>query len=83
MVVLNARNTKELAEYKGKLKGAVILRGAPAKVAPVGERVSDPFAAMAGGGPRGNRLNNAFRGNAKAPWSASERRRMPPKAKML
>ncbi len=38
VVVLKARNTAELAAYKGKLKNAIILRGTPANVAPVTER---------------------------------------------
>ena len=32
IVVVNAKNTAELAEYKGKLKGAVVLLGAPSRV---------------------------------------------------
>jgi hypothetical protein len=35
VVILTARSTKELAEYKGKLKGAIVLRGAPAEVRPI------------------------------------------------
>jgi hypothetical protein len=38
VVVLKARNSTELAAYKGKLKGAIVLRGAPANVRPVSER---------------------------------------------
>ncbi|HEY7153854.1 MAG TPA: M20/M25/M40 family metallo-hydrolase [Gemmataceae bacterium] len=37
VVVLKARNAAELAPYKGKLKNAVILRGAPAVIRPVTE----------------------------------------------
>src|SRR5262245_21554044 len=35
VVILTARNKTDLEKYKGKLQGAVILRGEPAKVAPV------------------------------------------------
>jgi hypothetical protein len=42
VVVLKARNSAELAAYKGKLKNAIILRGAPSNVGPVTER-SFPF----------------------------------------
>lgn len=35
VVVLKARNTAELAPYKGKLKNAIVLRGEPAKILPV------------------------------------------------
>lgn len=35
VVVLKARTKAELAEYKGKLKGAIVLRGEPATIAPV------------------------------------------------
>jgi carboxypeptidase Q len=37
VVVLNARNAEELAKYKGKLKNAIVLRGQPATLPPVGE----------------------------------------------
>ncbi|MGH7225650.1 MAG: M20/M25/M40 family metallo-hydrolase, partial [Gemmataceae bacterium] len=40
VVVLKARNSAELAAYKGKLKNAVILRGAPAVIRPITERGS-------------------------------------------
>lgn len=42
VVVLNARTTADLAAYKGKLKNAIILRGAPQTVRPVTENF-DPF----------------------------------------
>ena len=35
VVILNARSTKDLAQYKGKLKNAIILRGPPAEVRPI------------------------------------------------
>lgn len=38
VVVLKARSAAELAAYKGKLKNAVVLRGAPATIRPVAER---------------------------------------------
>jgi hypothetical protein len=37
VVVLKARNAAELAPYKGKLKNAIVLRGAPAVIRPVTE----------------------------------------------
>ena len=40
VVVLKARNSADLAPYKGKLKNAVILRGAPAVIRPITERGS-------------------------------------------
>jgi len=38
VVILKATNSKELAAYKGKLKNAIIMRGAPSRVIPVGEK---------------------------------------------
>jgi len=35
VVVMTAKNSKELAAYKGKLNGAVVLRGAPSNVRPI------------------------------------------------
>jgi carboxypeptidase Q len=35
VVVVTARNTKDLDKYKGKLKGAVVLQGPPANVRPI------------------------------------------------
>ena len=35
VVVMTAKNSKELATYKGKLKGAVVLQGPPADVRPI------------------------------------------------
>ena len=40
VVILNAKTSKDLAAYKGKLKGAIVLRGAPANVRPI-EDLSD------------------------------------------
>jgi hypothetical protein len=37
VVVLDAHTADELAKFKGKLKGAVVLQGAPAKLRPLGE----------------------------------------------
>jgi hypothetical protein len=44
VVILNAKNSKELMQYRGKLKDAVILRGAPAVVRPVNEPLPAPGA---------------------------------------
>jgi carboxypeptidase Q len=38
VVVIKAQNAKELEQYKGKLKNAVVLRGEPARIAPVTEK---------------------------------------------
>jgi hypothetical protein len=35
VVVIKARNATELAQYKGKLKNAIVLRGEPARVRPI------------------------------------------------
>lgn len=37
VIVLKARNAADLAQYKGKLKNAVILRGEPTRIGPVTE----------------------------------------------
>ncbi len=37
VVVIEAKNSKELQAYKGKLKNAIILRGAPSRIAPLSE----------------------------------------------
>jgi hypothetical protein len=43
VVVMNAKTSKELAAYKGKLKGAVVLRGPPATVRPITDPGGFPF----------------------------------------
>lgn len=48
VVILDARTKADLEKYKGKLKDAVILRGAPARVAPITDLAYGP----GGGGPR-------------------------------
>jgi hypothetical protein len=50
VVVVKARNSKELAEYKGKLKNAIVLRGAPATIRPITDTSYFP-----GGGRPGQR----------------------------
>jgi carboxypeptidase Q len=57
VVVLNARNSAELATYKGKLKGAIVLRGAPAQVRPVADTGRPPERNTSGG--RGGRSTSA------------------------
>jgi hypothetical protein len=49
VVILTARSKADLEKYKGKLKNAIILRGEPAKVAPVTDLSYGP------GQPRGGR----------------------------
>jgi carboxypeptidase Q len=58
VVVINARTKADLEKYKGKLKGAVILRGEPQKIAPITD-LSYPI----GGGPR--KKDNAKDGEKK------------------
>jgi hypothetical protein len=38
VVIVKARNSAELAPYKGKLKNAIVLRGEPARIRPVTEK---------------------------------------------
>jgi hypothetical protein len=53
VVVIKARNATELAQYKGKLKNAIVLRGEPARVRPI----TDTSMPIPGdrGGPGGRR----------------------------
>jgi type 1 glutamine amidotransferase len=61
VVYINARTPEELKKYEGKLKGAIVLRGAPSQVRPITdmtfslggppERPSQPPAAPAGTPP--------------------------------
>jgi hypothetical protein len=37
VVIITARNSKDLAAYKGKLKNAIVLRGPPANVRPISD----------------------------------------------
>jgi carboxypeptidase Q len=41
VVVVTARSTKDLEQYKGKLKGAVVLQGPPANVRPITDLTFD------------------------------------------
>jgi carboxypeptidase Q len=53
VVVLNAKNSKELLAYKGKLKGAIVLQGAPAEMRPVSDNsLFDPNRGRGRYGPR-------------------------------
>jgi hypothetical protein len=63
VVVINARNPQELKAYEGKLKNAIVLRGAPADVRPVTD-LSNPL-----GGPptRGGRNADAPKAGEGAP----------------
>jgi carboxypeptidase Q len=49
VVVMDARTTADLAKFKGKLKNAIVLRGAPSMVRPIGEAPQAPGAAPPGG----------------------------------
>jgi hypothetical protein len=53
VVVINARTKADLEKYKGKLKGAVIIRGEPQKIAPITD-LSYPI-----GGGGGRKKDNA------------------------
>jgi 6-phosphogluconolactonase len=56
VVVVTARTPAELAQYKGKLKNAVVLRGAPANVRPITDTTYDlwgPPTRQRGEGGRG------------------------------
>jgi hypothetical protein len=57
VVVFTAKTKEELSSYKGKLKNAIIISGAPANVLPIGEKPQP------GGAPfsRGNFRNPEFR----------------------
>jgi hypothetical protein len=70
VVVLKARDSKELAQYKGKLKNAVVLRGEPSRILPV--------TAKGGFGFERQRPNRDEKGNAKADGKAEDR--PPPRA---
>jgi hypothetical protein len=50
VVIVKAKNSKELAEYKGKLKNAIVLQGPPATVRPI--TATGPGPMMGGDGPR-------------------------------
>jgi hypothetical protein len=47
VVIIKARNTQELAAYKGKLKNAIVLQGPPSNVRPIGSPPGPMF-----GGPQ-------------------------------
>jgi carboxypeptidase Q len=59
VVVLNAKSGKDLAKYKGKLKDAIVLRGAPSTVRPITDSSGGPGSPRgpdrAAGGPRRGR----------------------------
>ncbi|WP_020476332.1 M20/M25/M40 family metallo-hydrolase [Zavarzinella formosa] len=42
VVILNAKTREDFAKYKGKLKDAIVLRGEPAKVAPITDLTYGP-----------------------------------------
>jgi hypothetical protein len=43
VVIVKARNAQELAPYKGKLKNALVLQGAPSTVRPITEIGANPY----------------------------------------
>ena len=57
VVAFSAKNKEELASFKGKLKDAIILNGAPATVTPINEKPMTP----SGQFQRGQRFNPEFR----------------------
>jgi hypothetical protein len=64
VVVMKARDSKDLAQYKGKLKNAIVLRGEPSRIPPVTAK---------GFGFGGQRPNRDEKGNAKADGKAEDR----------
>jgi hypothetical protein len=64
VVILKANNSAELAAYKGKLKGAIILRGAPARIRPVAD--TNFFDGPPQGGRRDGRGGQGPRARAEA-----------------
>jgi hypothetical protein len=74
VVVLKARNTAELAAYKGKLKNAIILRGEPSRVGPVTERIF-PFDRLAPANGNGRAASGA---DAKGETKPAEKADAPP-----
>jgi carboxypeptidase Q len=66
VVVLNAKNSQELAKYKGKLKNAIVLRGEPARIAGVTERGFGFERRRANVDEKGNRKGDGKKENGKA-----------------
>jgi carboxypeptidase Q len=67
VVIVKARNAQELAPYKGKLKNALVLQGAPSTVRPISETGGNPYLRdMAGrrgaGGPPDGRAGGPGQG---------------------
>ncbi len=56
VVILNAKKASDLEPYKGKLKGAIVLDGAPAKLSPIAEVEKQPMF----GPPRGKDEKGKF-----------------------
>jgi hypothetical protein len=52
VIVLTARNSKDLLAYKGKLKNAIVLQGAPAEMRPITETNLFDTGRRGRGGPR-------------------------------
>jgi carboxypeptidase Q len=66
VVVLNAKNSQDLAKYKGKLKNAIVLRGEPARIAGVTERGFGFERRRANVDEKGNRKGDGKKENGKA-----------------
>lgn len=60
VVIFQVTRREELAQYKGKLKNAIILRGKPANVAPITDL---SYGAGRPRGPMGNPMGNPMGGN--------------------
>jgi hypothetical protein len=71
VVVMEARNSNDLAAYKGKLKGAIVLRGRPTVIRPLSDM--DLFGGQRQGG-RGGRGGPGAQGDGRTPRPDSERR---------
>ncbi len=66
VVILKAKNLKELMEYKGKLKGAVVLTNPPSKVEPVLD-IDKPAGQPAPMQPAGQPMGQRFGGQRFSP----------------
>jgi hypothetical protein len=76
VVIVNARTPADLAKYKGKLRGAIVLRGAPTPIRPMSDR--NIFDYRQFGGRPGQRDGQASprpeaKGNEKAAPKADEK----------
>lgn len=62
VVVINAKNPEELKQYEGKLKNAIVLRGAPSDIESMTKFLATPMF----GGPPSSRVNRGEKASDKA-----------------